>query len=183
MVVGHFSKDCPSGGGNACRNCGQEGHKSKECTEPRNPATIQCRNCDEMGHVSKDCPKPRDYSRVKCSNCEQSRLSRCLHSSYAVVLTGLQWVTPKRDARIPLQTWATVSVTEVMALPVQLETVDGAKVEAEAEMEVQAQVKRIGVLGQLLVELELEAGMIGALMPLQPLLLVEGTPHGSCPIQ
>ena len=71
-TVGHFSKDCPTGGGNNCRNCGEEGHMSKECDKPRNPATVTCRNCEEMGHFSKECPKPRDYSKVKCQNCDQS---------------------------------------------------------------------------------------------------------------
>jgi hypothetical protein len=47
---------------------GQEGHRAKECTEPRK---LICRNCDEEGHTSKECPKPRDYSRVKCSNCQE----------------------------------------------------------------------------------------------------------------
>ena len=55
--MGHFSKDCPKGGGGACHNCGGEGHMSKECTEERK---IKCRNCDEFGHMSKECPKPRN---------------------------------------------------------------------------------------------------------------------------
>lgn len=83
--MGHFSKDCPTGGGNACRNCGEEGHQSKECDKPRNPATVTCRNCEEMGHFSKECPKPRDYSKVKCQNCGESKL---FHLSF-LRLTGL----------------------------------------------------------------------------------------------
>ena len=78
--MGHFSKDCPTGGGNACRNCGEEGHMSKECDKPRNPATVTCRNCEELGHFSKDCPKPRDYSKVKCSNCGESMLFKLVLS-------------------------------------------------------------------------------------------------------
>ncbi|KAI0152931.1 hypothetical protein GGR57DRAFT_162921 [Xylariaceae sp. FL1272] len=52
-----------------CRNCDQEGHTSRECTEPKNMAKVQCRNCDEYGHDSRGCPKPRDYSRITCQNC------------------------------------------------------------------------------------------------------------------
>lgn len=85
LPVGHFSKDCPQGGGGgACHNCGGEGHFSKDCTEERK---IKCRNCDEFGHMSKECPKPRNsesprfldhivanhltVERVKCMNCQE----------------------------------------------------------------------------------------------------------------
>jgi cellular nucleic acid-binding protein len=73
----HRKTECPEplkprggggGGGRACFNCGQEGHNSRDCTEPR---VMRCRNCDDEGHMSKECPKPRDYSRVKCNNCGQ----------------------------------------------------------------------------------------------------------------
>ncbi|KAI0456912.1 hypothetical protein F5B21DRAFT_118373 [Xylaria acuta] len=52
-----------------CRNCNQEGHISRECTEPKDMSKVQCRNCDEYGHGSRECPKPRDYSRIQCQNC------------------------------------------------------------------------------------------------------------------
>jgi len=72
MTVGHFSKDCPTGGSKGCRNCGEEGHMAKECEKPRNMDTVTCRNCEKTGHFSKECPLPRDYSKVKCSNCNES---------------------------------------------------------------------------------------------------------------
>ena len=32
ILAGYFARDCPTGGGeNGCRNCGQEGHRAKEC--------------------------------------------------------------------------------------------------------------------------------------------------------
>ncbi|MCJ1468002.1 hypothetical protein MMC07_006628 [Pseudocyphellaria aurata] len=67
--MGHFAKDCPTGGKMQCRNCGEEGHKANECEKPRDPAQTICRNCDAVGHFSKDCPKPKDWSRVKCNRC------------------------------------------------------------------------------------------------------------------
>ena len=51
-----------------CRNCGEEGHRAKECDKER---VFQCRNCDEYGHKSRECQKPTDWSRVECSNCHE----------------------------------------------------------------------------------------------------------------
>ena len=72
--MGHFSKECPTGGGNTCRNCGEEGHISKECDKPKNPENVTCRNCETIGHFSRDCPEPKDWSKVKCSQCGESKI-------------------------------------------------------------------------------------------------------------
>ena len=74
-VAGHFARDCPTKEAMVCRNCNEEGHMSKECPNPRDPATMKCRNCDEMGHSSRECPKKRDYSRVQCRNCSECTFS------------------------------------------------------------------------------------------------------------
>ncbi|ODA80334.1 hypothetical protein RJ55_03292 [Drechmeria coniospora] len=66
--LGHPSKYChqPRIDKFACRNCGKSGHKATECEEPPNLDNVECRKCNEMGHFSKDCPKggPRG-----CRNC------------------------------------------------------------------------------------------------------------------
>lgn len=36
----------------ACRNCGQPGHKSSDCTEPRNADNVECNKCHESTSAS-----------------------------------------------------------------------------------------------------------------------------------
>lgn len=77
-LVGHFSKECPNFS-NACRNCGEDGHKSADCEKPKNPAVFKCRNCEVVGHFTRDCPEPKDWSKVKCNNCGEMghTIKRC----------------------------------------------------------------------------------------------------------
>ena len=47
-----------------CFNCGEEGHRSNECPNPRKPREGgggggKCYNCNGEGHLSRDCTEPR----------------------------------------------------------------------------------------------------------------------------
>jgi ATP-dependent RNA helicase DDX21 len=79
--------DMGGGGGRppmACFNCGEAGHKSMDCSEPKKErggggdrGPMACFNCGEEGHKSMDCPEPRkergggDRGPMKCYNCQE----------------------------------------------------------------------------------------------------------------
>lgn len=44
----------------ACFNCGKEGHRSAECSEPKKAGGGGgCFNCGKDGHKSFECPEPK----------------------------------------------------------------------------------------------------------------------------
>ena len=58
--------DRGGGGDRACYNCGENGHMSCDCPQPRSGGGGgggggggACYNCGEQGHQSRDCPQPR----------------------------------------------------------------------------------------------------------------------------
>ncbi|KAI6752749.1 hypothetical protein HG530_013501 [Fusarium avenaceum] len=67
---GHRVRDCPEPrvDKNACKNCGKSGHRVADCEEPPNPANVECRKCNEVGHFAKDCPQGGGR---ECRNCGQ----------------------------------------------------------------------------------------------------------------
>ncbi|WWC93460.1 hypothetical protein V866_000294 [Kwoniella sp. B9012] len=73
------------GGGRNCYNCGEDGHMSRECPEPRKVGGGgggggNCFNCDKPGHLSRECPEPRKLGfRGTCRGCgkEGHRQSEC----------------------------------------------------------------------------------------------------------
>ncbi|KAJ3034585.1 hypothetical protein HDV00_004857 [Rhizophlyctis rosea] len=67
--------DTSGGGGRrggGCHNCGQEGHMSRECPEPKKPRD-PCRNCNQLGHWTRECPQPRKPLKPRdgesCRDC------------------------------------------------------------------------------------------------------------------
>merc|ERR1712226_421282 len=68
---GHMSRECTEpkkerkeggGGGSGCRKCGEEGHFARECPKEGGDA---CRRCGEEGHFAKDCEKPMETRTIK----------------------------------------------------------------------------------------------------------------------
>jgi len=62
---GHRSKDCTEG--TTCYRCGQKGHISKNCSNEdkgnSNISNRRCFNCGQTGHLSKEC------NDKKCHKC------------------------------------------------------------------------------------------------------------------
>jgi hypothetical protein len=55
--------------GMVCFNCGEKGHISRQCANPRVEMKdrVRCFNCGKVGHMSFDCPDPR--KNKACYNC------------------------------------------------------------------------------------------------------------------
>lgn len=66
---GHKAVDCAEAPKFACRNCGQEDHRAADCTNER---VFICRNCEKPGHQARECLEPKNMANVTCRNCEKT---------------------------------------------------------------------------------------------------------------
>lgn len=56
-----------------CANCDEEGHRARDCPNPRKSRGGGCKNCGQEGHIAKECPEPRSTEGVECKNCGESK--------------------------------------------------------------------------------------------------------------
>jgi hypothetical protein len=57
--LGHGSRACPEEKMEkekvtiTCANCNNEGHRARDCGEPRKSGNRGCKNCGQEGHIAK----------------------------------------------------------------------------------------------------------------------------------
>lgn len=56
-----------------CVNCDAEGHRARDCPEPRKDK-FACRNCKQSGHTAAECTEPRSAEGVECKKCNEGRV-------------------------------------------------------------------------------------------------------------
>jgi len=58
-----MSRECPNP--EACYNCGQTGHISRDCTAPPKPRQEVCYKCNTPGHIARDCQSVVDARQCR----------------------------------------------------------------------------------------------------------------------